>query len=225
MNWFGFRCIACHRSLAIPSHGICSYCHREIKRFNYCGCCGAQLPINTLHCGNCLRNMPSWHRMVIIGSYQPPLSILIHQFKFQNSFHFDRTLARLLFLAIREARCSHALPMPEVILPVPLHHLRQWQRGYNQADLLAQQLAKWLSIPCDNRLLKRIKHTHTQRGLTAIARRKNLLNAFCINKVCHYKSVALVDDVITTGATLNEIAKLLKRYGVEHIQVWGLARV
>ena len=117
--------------------------------------------------------------------------------------------------------------LPEVILPVPLHHVRQWQRGYNQADLLARQLSQWLKIPVKNDLITRTKRTPTQRGLSAKDRRKNLRNAFQLSaKHRHfpYRHVALIDDVITTGSTLNETAKLLRQANVAHIQVWGLAR-
>ena len=202
--------------------------------------------------------------MVIIGHYVEPLSTLIHRFKFQKQFWLDRTLARLLYLAIRNARRTHGLMIPDVIIPVPLHHFRidrtlarlmylavrdakrnhqlmlpeviipvplyhfrQWQRGYNQADLLTRQLSRWLNIPNANQVVKRVKHTHTQRGLTAKGRRHNLKNAFALTvekKDFPYRRVALVDDVITTGSTLNEISKLLRKLGVEEIQVWGLAR-
>ena len=182
---------------------------------------------NALHCGNCLQQEPAWDRMVIIGRYNEPLSTLIHRFKFQKQFWLDRTLARLLYLAIRNARRTHGLMIPDVIIPVPLHHFRQWQRGYNQADLLARQLAKWLRIPYANDVLRRTKRTPTQRGLSAKDRRQNLKNAFQLTpkgKQRRYRCVALVDDVITTGSTLNEIAKQLRKMHVEHIQVWGLAR-
>ena len=165
--------------------------------------------------------------MVIIGHYVEPLSTLIHRFKFQNQFWIDRTLARLMYLAVRDAKRNHQLMLPEVIIPVPLYHFRQWQRGYNQADLLTRQLSRWLNIPNANQVVKRVKHTHTQRGLTAKDRRHNLKNAFALTvekKDFPYRRVALVDDVITTGSTLNEISKLLRKLGVEEIQVWGLAR-
>ncbi len=227
MNWFGFCCVQCHRKLAIATQGLCSRCNRQISRFSYCGCCGSAVVNYPLRCGNCLRDEPAWQRMVIVGRYAEPLSTLIHRFKFNRQFWLDRTLAQLLLLALYEARCYHQLTWPDVILPVPLHHLRQWQRGYNQADLLANYLARWLHIPKRNDLLCRIIHTPTQRGLSAKARRKNLNNAFRANKeiiAANYRSVALVDDVITTGATLNEIAKCLRLAGIQHIQVWGLAR-
>lgn len=227
MNWFGFCCVQCRRKLAVARHGLCSRCNKQIRRFPYCGRCGAELSRNERQCGRCLRDEPAWDRMVIIGHYNDPLAGLIHRFKFQNQFFLDRTLARLMLLAVRDAKRTHALTLPDVLLPVPLHRFRQWRRGYNQADLLAQQLARQLNIPARNDLIKRVKHTPTQRGLTAKARRQNLKNAFEINPIiqyCGYRSVALLDDVITTGSTLNEIAKQLRKAGVAQIQVWGLAR-
>ncbi|MGQ0286892.1 amidophosphoribosyltransferase [Pasteurellaceae bacterium 22721_9_1] len=227
MNFWRFCCVHCHRKLKIGSHGLCSICNRQIRRFSYCGCCGTELVKNEQHCGQCLRNEPSWQQMVIVGHYKEPLSILIHRFKFQGQYWLDRTLARLLYLAIREARRTHYLDLPEVILPVPLHHKRQWKRGYNQTALLAKWLSRWLNIPVREDLLRRVKHTPSQRGLTAKSRRANLKNAFEVTpefKKCGYKSVCLLDDVITTGSTLNEISKQLHKVGIEHIQVWGLAR-
>lgn len=227
MNWFGFRCFLCQQTLAIAHHGLCSRCNQTIHRFTYCGHCGMEIARPALHCGRCLQNEPSWDRIVIIARYMEPLSQLIHRFKFQKSFFLDRTLARLLLLAVYDARRIYGLTLPDVLIPVPLYHFRQWQRGYNQADLLAQQLSKWLKIPVDNQLVQRCKHTHTQRGLSATDRRKNLRHAFQLSdkqSKCRYQSVALIDDVITTGSTLNEIAKLLRKAGIQHIQVWGLAR-
>ena len=227
MNFFNFRCIQCRGNLHIAKNGLCSCCQKQIKSFPYCGHCGAELQYYAQHCGNCLKQEPSWDKIVIIGHYIEPLSILIHRFKFQNQFWIDRTLARLLYLAVRDAKRTHHLKLPEAIIPVPLYHFRQWRRGYNQADLLSQQLSRWLGIPNLNNIVKRVKHTHTQRGLSAKDRRQNLKNAFSLvvsKNEFPYRRVALVDDVITTGSTLNEISKLLRKLDVEEIQVWGLAR-
>ena len=128
---------------------------------------------------------------------------------------------------MRNAKRTHQLKFPEAIIPVPLYHFRQRRRGYNQADLLSRQLSRWLDIPNLNHIVKRVRHTHTQRGLSAKDRRQNLKNAFSLavsKNEFPYRRVALVDDVITTGSTLNEISKLLRKLGVEEIQVWGLAR-
>lgn len=224
MNIFGFRCVHCQGRLAIASHGLCCRCYQPIQSRPYCGKCGAELPQNTVSCGQCLRHEPSWDRLVIVGRYHDPLSTLIHRFKFQQAFWLDRTLARLLLLAVMKARREHGLTLPNILIPVPLHHVRQWRRGYNQADLLAHWLSKWLKIPVKNNLIRRTKHTPTQRGLSAKARRRNLKNAFTTKRKIPYQRVALIDDVITTGSTLNEIAKLLRKQGVEEIQVWGLAK-
>ncbi|MCK3657829.1 competence protein ComF [Pasteurellaceae bacterium Pebbles2] len=227
MNWLGFCCVYCQQKLAVGQHGLCSRCSRQIYRFPYCGCCAAELATDELHCGQCVREPPYWQRIVIVGRYAEPLSTLIQRFKFEGQFWLDRSLARLLYLAVREARRTHQLPLPDAILPVPLHHFRQWRRSYNQAALIAKWLARWLNIPMREDLLIRLKRTPTQRGLSAKSRRQNLKNAFQAQeklKKCGYKSVALVDDVITTGSTMNEIAKQLRKMGVEHIQVWGLAR-
>ena len=219
-------CILCGEAMHIAQNGLCSRCQKTIHSFPYCGRCGSELMQNAQSCGNCLKQEPAWEQMVIIGRYLEPLSILIHRYKFHQQYWLDRTLARLLYLAIRQARRTHQLPFPEAVIPVPLAHFRQWQRGYNQADLLAHWLAKWLGVPNCNNWVQRIKHTHSQRGLTAVGRRKNIKNAFLINPKaqCHFQSVALVDDVITTGSTLAEVAKCLRKVGVKHIQVWGLAR-
>lgn len=227
MNFWGACCVLCHRQLAIARHGLCSCCNKQIRRFHYCGCCGTELARDELHCGHCLQNEPAWQRMVIVGRYNEPLSVLIHRFKFQNLWFLDRTLARLLLLAVLQARRTHSLSLPDVILAVPLHHRRHWRRGYNQTQLLVDQLSQWLQIPTHKALIKKVKNTPNQRGLSSTARRQNIKNAFKIDRTFldyGYRTVALVDDVITTGSTLNEIAKALQKVGVEHIQVWGVAR-
>lgn len=223
-NLFSFRCFICQNLLALPKHGICCACLRQIPRFNYCGVCGSHLPDPHLGCGLCCVIPPSWDRIVYLSPYQPPLSDLIHRFKFQQHFYLDRTLARLLLLAVLDAKRKYALSLPDVLLPVPLHHQRQWQRGYNQTDLLCGYLSHFLQIPVEYNWIKRQRATPSQRGLHANERQKNLINAFKITKSISVRSVAIIDDVITTGATMHEICTLLRQQGVEHIQVWALCR-
>lgn len=224
MNIWGFRCFHCHAPLAIAAHGFCSRCVKLLEQRAYCGCCGSPLLENRLGCGNCLRDEPKWHRLVQICAYQSPLSVWIHRFKFQQQYHFDRPLARLLLLAIRTAQRNHGLQLPEVILPVPLFWQRHWQRGFNQAELLAKPLADWLNIPLDCHSLQRVRATQSQRELTASQRRRNLRNAFVYQPLKSYQRVAIVDDVVTTGSTLNAICTELLKQGVQEIQVWTLAR-
>ena len=94
---------------------------------------------------------------------------------------------------MREARRTHGLHLPQAIIPVPLYHFRQWQRGYNQADLLANWLGRWCDVPNCHHVVKRIKHTHTQRGLTAKDRRYNLKKCFCSE---YQKSLFLMNALL-----------------------------
>lgn len=224
MNIWGFRCFHCQRTLRISSHGFCSRCVGLIKPSPYCTHCGS--PLLSYHdgCGHCQNNEVKWHQIVQISRYHSPLADWIHRFKFQHQPHLDEALARLLLLAIKNARREYQLQQPEVIFPVPLFWQRQWKRGYNQAEYLAAYLARWLAIPVDTHALRRIKPTRSQRELTAAERKKNVQNAFCYQPSKPYRKVAIVDDVITTGSTLNAICAQLHKKGVEHIQVWALAR-
>lgn len=224
IHFFNFRCFHCERPLALSHHGICSRCVKQLPRSPYCGCCGSPLLEYQNHCGNCLRDEPKWHRLVQIGAYKPPLAEWVHRFKFQGGHYWDKALARLLLLAILDAKRNHGLRLPDVILPVPLFWQRQWKRGYNQAELLAKPLAKWLNIPLDTQSLRRVRATQPQRELTAQQRRRNLRNAFVYQPLKPYQRVAIVDDVVTTGSTMNSICAELLKQGVQEIQVWTLAR-
>lgn len=223
MFW-GFRCFHCQQPLRISAHGFCSNCVKQLAQTPYCGRCGSALCENSLSCGNCLRDEPKWHRLVQICAYQSPLVEWIHRFKFQQQSQLDRALARLLLLAIYQAKRQHGLVLPEVILPVPLFWTRQWKRGFNQAEQIARPLANWLNIPVDCESLQRIRETDSQRNFTAVQRRQNLKGAFVYQPITPYKRVAIVDDVVTTGSTINTICIELLQQKVQEIQVWTLAR-
>lgn len=222
---FGCGCWQCGREIAIAKNGLCYACQNAISVSPYCFHCGASTSHYVTGCGKCVAFKREWQHMVIAGRFAPPLSLLIHRFKFQGEYYLDRTLARLLLLAVKNARAERVFPLPEVLIPVPLHHYRQWRRGYNQSQLLTKYLSYWLGIPMDERVIYRHKYTAPQRGLDAPRRRKNIKGVFRLySSYSSYYSVAIIDDVITTGETLAEMAKILKQAGICHIQVWGLAR-
>ena len=100
-HFFQFSCVHCKRSIHLGRNGLCSRCQKQIKAFPYCGRCGSPLQHYVMVCGHCLRNEPAWDRIVIIGHYLEPLSSLIHRLKFQKQFWLDRSLSRLLYLAVR----------------------------------------------------------------------------------------------------------------------------
>ncbi len=115
---------------------------------------------------------------------------------------------------------------PEVVIPVPLHEKRLRKRGYDQALLVAKALKKQLPdvITLENQLIKRVKHSSPQQNLDAKDRQKNIKQAFALQKNLQYRHIALVDDVVTTGATVSEITKLLKKAGAERVDIWSIAR-
>lgn len=224
MNLFHFRCFHCDKPLQIAAHGFCSRCRALIKTEPYCGHCGMSTREFRQSCGYCLRNEPKWHKFVRIAEYHTPLSEWIHRFKFQQQYWLDQALARQLLFAVKQAQREQNLTLPEVIMPVPLFWRRHWSRGFNQAELLSKWLAKWLEIPLDTQSLIRLRATVSQRELTAFERRRNLRKAFRYQAVKNYQRIAIVDDVVTTGSTLNAICEELLKAGVKEIQVWALAR-
>ncbi|MBV1906203.1 MAG: ComF family protein [Pseudomonadales bacterium] len=135
-----------------------------------------------------------------------------------DSYLLSHLFVRQLELAYTKQR------LPEIILPVPLAPARLFRRGYNQSAGIARQLGQELNIPVNYHLLSRKLNTRPQTGLNRTARAKNLHNAFQVDKPIKYTCVALVDDVMTTGATLQSLAQCLLSAGVEEVHVWVLAR-
>lgn len=142
------------------------------------------------------------------------------QLKFHESLFLANCLVSYLIKHFRQSNAR-----PEVLIPVPLHRNRLIDRGYNQAFEIANILSKQLNIPIDTQALKRIRHTESQLGLSANQREKNILKAFEYQSDIEYSHVAVVDDIVTTGSTANEITKTLHRAGVSNVEIWGLARV
>jgi len=161
---------------------------------------------------------------VAVNDYLPPLSTLIHRLKFLRQPEIASALARLLLLAAQNARRQQGHPWPDRLIAVPLATRRQWQRGFNQSDLLCRPLARWLGCEYDPCAIKRIRATPVQHHLRARLRRQNVKNAFRLELPVHGLHIAIVDDVVTTGSTAAEIAHLLLRSGAATVQVWCLCR-
>ena len=156
--------------------------------------------------------------------YRPPLDRLLPRFKFRRDLAAGRLLARLMSAAL--APVMRDWPAPAMLLPVPLHRARLRQRGYDQALELARPLASMLGLPLQAGALVRTRHTDPQSTLGADARRANLRGAFRVaSSVALPAHVVLVDDVMTTGATLHAAATALRRAGVERVDAWVCARV
>lgn len=153
----------------------------------------------------------------MIGDYQTPYPMLIPRLKYSGQILLAPLLARLL------ADHLDSSDPPEAIVPVPLHWWRKWRRGFNQAEEIAQNLSELTGIPCDNTLLQRIKATPQQTTLSAGQRRRNLRGAFSIQPH-QYRHVALLDDVVTTGATAGQLARVLHESGITTVEVWAICR-
>lgn len=166
----------------------------------------------------------SGERLVSVSDYMPPLSLLVHQLKFTRRSEIAAALARLLLQEVLMARRSTGLQLPDRIVSVPLWSRRHWRRGFNQSDLLCQPLARWLGCAWDSQTITRVRATATQHHLSARLRKRNLKNAFRLELPVQGLHMVIVDDVVTTGSTVAEIAQLLLRNGAATVQVWCLCR-
>lgn len=175
---------------------------------------------SALECRRCLARPPLFDRAFAPFRYAYPIDRLIRGFKYQSRLAWGRVLATLLAQHLR----AHAARMPEVLIPVPLHPDRHRERGFNQARELARPLSRLLGIAIDDRLCRRVRATHDQTELNARERRKNLRRAFAVMRATNVRHVALIDDVLTTGSTASELARMLKRAGVKVVDVWAVAR-
>jgi len=174
-------------------------------------------------CSRCLRGR--WHFEVhrSCGLYEGALKEAIHRFKYLHEFPLLRVFGDLLYPTLQTL--SRDYPV-DLIVPVPLHIQRLRERGFNQALLLARELSKRTGIPYPERALKKIKNTPFQTTLKGKERRKNVKGAFHVdkNEEIEGKSILLVDDVYTTGATVNECARTLLDGGAKSVAVLTVAR-
>lgn len=219
------QCLLC-LSPTNNKHLLCSGCESELpKNTSHCMICAIPFPTsqmaeNTLICGKCQKAPPYYTTSLIPHIYALPLKQLISQLKFQGNLTVVPLLAENFIHSIKHRKNN----LPECIIPVPLHPQRLRQRGFNQALELARIVAKKFDIPLDYSLCQRNKATPFQSGLSAKQRKLNLKNAFIVTRSPAYKHVAIFDDVVTTGTTVNELAKQLKKSGIETIEVWAIAR-
>lgn len=213
------RCLLCAEPGA-DGHDLCATCAASLNP-GYSACAQCALPLGqpAAACGRCLRQPPPYTHTIAAGLYQFPLDALLPRFKFHADLAAGRELVRLLLAVARHAE------RPQALIPVPLHPQRLRQRGYNQALELARPLSRALELPLQAGLLRRIRATAAQSELDAAARRRNVRGAFAVSADASLPDhVALIDDVMTTGATVSECARVLRRAGVARVDLWLVAR-
>ena len=171
-------------------------------------------------CGECIVRPSPFQQVVAPFAFEPPAAELVRGIKFGGDLVANRVLATLLAAEIAD-RYER---LPAVILPVPLHWRRLVLRGHNQAGLIARTLGRKLGVPVEFDSVRRVRATRAQTGLDRAARRRNLNGAFTCRAAVAERAVAVVDDVLTTGATLTAMAHCLKTAGAREVHVWTLAR-
>ncbi len=140
-------CWLCRMPLAMSVWGVCSVCTRALGYLKGCPQCGLPAISQTLPCGRCLKKAPPWSALVAVDDYVLPLSRLVHQFKFSSQIALAQPLARLLLLAVLQARRTRGLPPVDTLVNVPLFQRRHWRRGYNQSDLLCRPARPLAGLP------------------------------------------------------------------------------
>lgn len=171
-------------------------------------------------CGKCLQHPPVFDRSISLFEYRQDAAELMLQLKFKDRLVLARLFGQLLVNKIILLG-QHQV---DAVLPVPLHNNRLRWRGFNQSAELSRMVCQQLNIPVLLDHVQRSRNTSQQTGLDAKQRRKNMRRAFEVVKPLPYRRIAIVDDVVTTGSTANELAKTLKKSGVETVVVWSIAR-
>ncbi len=200
----------------------CAACHADLPRLeNRCLRCALETTRMLELCGRCTKDMPSFDSAWAGFVYRGPIETLVTRFKFQSDLAAGRVLARLL----AEQLVKAGAPRPDLMVPVPLHPRRRLTRGFNQAAVVCRDLQGYLQgLPWAS-LARRKRATRNQSELPAERRRGNVRGAFELTWLPPGTThVSLVDDVMTTGSTLNECARVLKRAGVRRVDVWVVAR-
>jgi ComF family protein len=208
--------------------GAQAVCNACTKRFAApvprCERCALQVPAGVRTCGACLTDPPAFDGALAGMDYAHPWSTLITQFKFHAALDLAQALAAQLLAAQQRAGCA----VPELLLPVPLSSARLRERGFNQAWELTRRVGRALGLHTDAHLLLRMQDSPHQLALPPEQRAANVRGVFAVEPLRRAelagRSVAVIDDVMTTGATFGEIARVLKQAGASRVEAWALAR-
>jgi ComF family protein len=217
------RCLVCAEA-GEEARDLCRACSRVLP-WNRHACLRCALPMNTSTtdapplCGQCLRHPPPLQTVHAACLYEFPVDRLLPRFKFHRDLAAGRLLAQLM------AEAFTTLQRPQAVIALPLHRSRLRARGYDQALELAGPLARALQLPLLEGALRRTRATAPQSELSAAGRHRNLRGAFACDGTDLPAHVVLVDDVMTTGATLHAAAKALRWAGVARVDAWVCARV
>jgi len=198
-------CSACLELLS-PIGIACKYCALPL------------LDAEFLVCGHCCLKKPHYDRAIAAYHFEEPLRTLLHEFKYHEGLYLCSFFATLIMRSIPQDALK-----TQCLIPIPMHPNRLRQRGFNQSAELVKQLSYRLKLPYDISHCKKTINTAPQASLTAKQRQRNLRHAFHAEPL-PYQHITLVDDLLTTGSTVNELANVLKQRGIERVDVWCCAR-
>jgi ComF family protein len=226
MRLFPACCVLCEIQVT-GALSLCRPCLQDLPRLkNTCYQCG--LPLANQQeasvCGQCQQSSPPIDYLMSSLHYAYPVNYLLSQLKFKRDLTYAKIFSHIMLATLQKHYAGQATALPDIIIPIPLHKKRSRQRGFNQALEIAKPLARKLNIPLSIDTVQRIKYTQAQSLLSAAKRRKNLHHSFIINQRMTAEHIVLVDDVVTTGTTVYELATLLKQSGVKKVGVWAVAR-
>lgn len=225
------HCALCHCPC---QNGLCSFCHHHYfeKQVIRCHCCGHILPAlpyseaNPL-CTECVHTKHAFDATIVATDYAPPWDQLVHLLKFQYKLAIAPLMGELIYQAILKQPQPSTF-YPDIMMAVPLGRIRLIERGFNQSHEIAKTLAKRMNIALATELIYRNRETQKQSTISFEARKNNVMNAFSLAELpasfFEGKHIGLVDDILTTGHTLEEIARTLKKVGVKRITNFVFAR-
>jgi ComF family protein len=216
------RCAGCG-TIVGEVHSFCADCWRQIEFLGDSRCSTCGLPLQgteATNCGACLARPPRIARTRSAVAYDDLSRGLAIRLKYGRKVAIARTMARYMAPLVEKGDNP-------VLVPVPLHRARLWQRGFNQSALVAREISRRLDIASDPFLIRRIKHTPPLKGMSALQRRKAVAGAFKVpdQSAVEGRTIILVDDVLTTGSTAEACARTLKRAGAARVELVSWARV
>lgn len=223
---FPLQCVACN----VYGSALCPSCAQiaEPMPSTICLTCGRPEVRQIATCFSCRQLQMSWGELPLLFSrsatlFTSPIREAVHSLKYEKRTELAEPLARYLFAVFQGYPWSDLYTLIDAVVPVPLHPQRLETRGYNQAELLAEQFCKYVKLPCIPTLLQRSHHTESQVGKSIAERQQNVGNAFQATVPLYGVTVLLVDDVYTTGSTLQACAIALKNAGAAQVYALALA--
>ena len=217
------RCPVCDKAVKPFGSLVCEECVPKIKyvKAPYCQKCGKELKdARAVFCHDCVNRKHFYDRGMALFAYRS-VSDSIYRFKYRGrqeyAAYYGERMARILGKRILELR-------PDALVPVPIHAAKKRQRGYNQAEVLANEVGRLLHIPVETKLIKRVQKTKPMKDLSVQERQNNLKRAFkiSINDV-KLNTIVIIDDIYTTGATIDSMAQTFMEKGVKQIYFMALA--